>query len=99
VPIGDWNISRFRSAINHYLNVDFNLSKVMIFSKFYRLYYSARAMSILGDEKDTTLDSKSLKKASNAIFGPHEHLVDMKNLFNYLVDHIGKEQIVDPSTR
>jgi len=33
------------------------------------------------------------------MFGPHEHLVDMKNLFNYLVDHSGKEQIVDPSTR
>jgi len=49
VPIGDWNLSRFRTAINHYMNVDFNLSKVMIFSKFYKLYYSSRAKSILGD--------------------------------------------------
>lgn len=35
IKIGNWNLSNFRTAINHYLNVDFDVSKVMVFTKFY----------------------------------------------------------------
>ena len=54
--MGEWNLSKFRSAINYYMNVNFNLSKVMIFTKFYTSYYKSRAEAILGSVRDATLD-------------------------------------------
>ena len=50
----------FRSAVNYYMNVDFNLSKVMIFTKFYKNYYASRSKNILGSQVDIELDTKSL---------------------------------------
>lgn len=38
-------------------------------------------------------------KATQAIFSRHDNLVDMKSLFNYLVDYIGEEQMIDPLTK
>jgi hypothetical protein len=99
VEIGEWNLSKFRSAINYYMNVNFNLSKVMIFTKFYTSFYKARAASILNSVSEADLDGKAMAKATHAIFTRHDNLVDMKALFNYLVDFTGSEKMIDPLTK
>jgi len=35
VNIGRWDIGLFKNALDYYLNDNFNLNKVMVFSKFY----------------------------------------------------------------
>ena len=40
-----------------------------------------------------------MAKATQTIFGRHDSLVDMRSLFNYLVDFTGKEKMVDPLTK
>lgn len=47
VDASEWNLSQFHSAINYYLNVNFNMSKIMIFTKFYKHFYASRAQKIL----------------------------------------------------
>ena len=97
VDASEWNLSQFHSAINYYLNVNFNMSKVMIFTKFYRHFYACRAQKILQGE--TNLSEKAQKTAAIAIFEKHEGLVDMRALFSFLIDHIGPEQVIDPLTK
>jgi len=60
LDIGSWDIGRFRSALNYYLNVDFNISKVLVFSKFYSYYYRCR----LNKAKELKSD-----QAADAVFG------------------------------
>lgn len=97
VDTSAWNVSQFHSAINYYLNVNFNLSKVMIFTKFYRQYYGQRAASIIKGESG--LSEQALRNASIAIFDKHEGLVNMRALFSFLTDHVGREQVIDPLTK
>jgi hypothetical protein len=52
LDIGSWDIRRFRSALNYYLNVEFNMSKVLVFSKFYNYYYRCRVNKALSQVKD-----------------------------------------------
>lgn len=99
VQMGEWNLSNFRSAINYYLNVNFNLSKVMVFTKFYSSFYNARQKTVLSNVRFHSLDESEQETASKAIFRRHEDLVDMRSLFKFLVEQVGKEQMVDPLTR
>jgi hypothetical protein len=42
VDIGSWNIERFKPALDFYLNRSFNISNIMIFTKFYTNYHQSR---------------------------------------------------------
>ena len=61
-----WNLSMFRSALDYYLNDNFNLNKIMIFVKAYTHFYKSRA---------------SNNKGPN-LMEDHSDLVDMKSLFS-----------------
>lgn len=84
VDVSGWDINRFRSALNHYMNVDYNLSKLLTFTKFHNLYYSSRAHKVLGSLSEDQVDQATLEKASSAIFSNSDHLVDLTQLFNFL---------------
>jgi len=82
------------------MNVQFNLSKIMIFTKFHNLYYLSRSEEILGSLKGAGLNkTPTLKRASEIIFTKHDNLIDMRHLFDYLIEHVGSERIIDPLTK
>ena len=48
VDVSSWDLGLFRSSLNHYLNHDFDLGKLLIFTKFHSLYYTQRAQRVFG---------------------------------------------------
>jgi hypothetical protein len=42
VDIGSWNMERFKPALDFYLNSSFNMSNIMIFTKFYTNHHQSR---------------------------------------------------------
>jgi len=90
LDIGSWDIGRFRSALDYYLNVEFNISKVLVFSKFYTYYYRCRLNRTKG------MDSEA---AARVAFGDSDDLVLMGELFEYLVSQVGSQVLVDPQTK
>ena len=73
----------FRSALDYYLNDNFNLNKIMIFVKAYTHFYQDRAANFNGKD----------------IMDEHADLVNMKKLFSFLVDKVGAHRVVDPVTK
>ena len=51
VPFEIFDLSAFHNALNYYLNVQPNISKVMIFTKFYCAYYNERQKKLLTNAK------------------------------------------------
>ena len=43
VNLGDYPLNKFRSALDYYLNKNFDLNKVMTFLKFYQRHMQDRA--------------------------------------------------------
>jgi hypothetical protein len=84
VNISAWEMSRFRSAIDFYLNHSFDINKLLTFSRFYIHY----ANSQLVNQADF-----------QNVFGELESLVDMNALFGYLVDKVGTKTFIDPTTK
>jgi len=83
-------IQKFHSMLDYYLNHNFNLSKVMVFCKFYRQFYTdtiARQLPqvIAKDQKPGTLDHVQLKMLKDRVFSKHDSLVDMRALSRFLV--------------
>jgi hypothetical protein len=78
-----WDLSVFRSAIDYYLNDNFNLNKIMVFVKAYTHFYNSRAANYKGPN----------------MMEDHADLVDMKSLFSFLVNKVGDHRVVDPVTK
>jgi len=55
ISMSAFDIGKFHNAVHHYLNVNFNLSKVMIFTKFYSQYYTSRQKQVLRQFKNLDL--------------------------------------------
>ena len=91
VDISRFPIHRFHSAIDYYLNKKFDLSKIMIFTKFYKKYYSDRADRELDtfEREGDELTEAEIFTISKRVFGKNEDLVDMKSLTEYLVKSLG----------
>jgi hypothetical protein len=62
--------------LNYYLNVEFNISKVLVFSKFYTYYYRCRANKALSGVQDFKSEV-----VAEALFGESDDLVSMSELF------------------
>lgn len=101
-------INKFHSMLDYYLNHNFDLSKVMIFCKFYRQFYFDTVAKILPDivtekkgkvQQPGTLDDVQIKMIQERVFAPHESLVDMRALSKFLVRKTAGKQIIDPFTR
>lgn len=94
VPFEIFDLSAFHNALNYYLNVQPNISKVMIFTKFYCAYYNERQKKLLTNAKP--LKEKQMQLAAKALFSENAGLVNMPQLFGYLVEYVGGEQMLDP---
>ena len=84
VNISTWEISRFRSAIDFYLNHSFDINKLLTFSRFYIHYANSQLVN---------------NAEFQNVFGELESLVDMNALFGYLVEKVGTKTFIDPMTK
>ena len=84
VDISKWEVSRFRSAIDFYLNHSFDINKILTFSRYYMMFAKSKLQSS-GEFQD--------------VFGDLEALVDMNALFGYLVEKVGTKTFIDPQTK
>lgn len=90
ISIHEWDITRFRSAVNFYLNHSFDISKLLTFVR----YYVAFGDSCLRNGSGVTD-----KDRFDEVFGELEQLVDINALFTYLVDRVGSKSFIDPLTK
>lgn len=81
IDITEWDLSKFRSSLDFYLNHSFDVNKIFTFLRFYVRSASSNL------NKNTSFES---------VFGPLESVVDMPKLFKYLVHMVGNKTFVDP---
>ena len=92
VDVGSYPLHKFRSALDYYLNKNFNLSKVMIFVKFYQKHYadrSSRELAAFQRGGEDLTDEEAFAVSKN-VFGKNEDLVDINSLSQYLVKSLGQ---------
>ena len=104
VNISEWSLNQFKSALNFYLNVRFDINNVLIFTKYYTYYHQCKFRKEVVEklESDKTVESLSESEKyeyNSRVFGATESLVDMRALFTYLVDFLGTKQAIDPVTK
>jgi len=81
IDISRWEVSRFRSAIDFYLNHSFDINKILTFSRYYMRFANSKLQS---------------SSEFQDVFGDLEALVDMNALFGYLVEKVGTKTFIDP---
>jgi len=100
VDIGEWNLSKFKGALDFHLNQRFNLNNVLIFTKYYTCFHQCRLRNELRQLSQPLSElSESDKFALNARVFNNQSLVDMRSLFGYLVKNLGTRQAIDPVTK
>jgi hypothetical protein len=77
-------MSKFRSSLDFYLNHNFDLNKLMTFTRFY-------VQHVQGGLK--------INNEFGSTFGKVEDLVDMNALFSHLVDKIDTKTFIDPVSK
>jgi hypothetical protein len=93
------DLSIFKPSLEYYLNHNFKLSNIMIFLKFYVNKQESLFKEFdLTPEKVRTLNHSEIQEYSNFLF-PHSDLVDMRDLFSYLVKRVGSNRIIDNHTK
>lgn len=99
VDISEWDMLRFRSGLDFYLNHTFNISKVLTFTRFYAHHVRCALQSesmVANLQNLETLSEPNLALLHREVFGQVEDLVDMQSLFGHLVDRIGRKALIDP---
>jgi len=98
IDMSSYPINNFRSALDYYLNKKFDLSKVMVFLNFYQKHFSDRARHAFDkiESAEQVLSDETIHAVSKQIFGKSDGLVDLPSLFEYLVQSVGKRQVIDP---
>lgn len=96
VDTSKWRMSKFRSALDFYLNHCYDLNKVLTFTRFYTQHAKSCLAKVSveqvmsGDEKLAAFDK---------VFGQLENLVDMRALFSHLVARVGSSTFIDPHSK
>lgn len=85
--IGKWDLGQFKSALEFYLNQNFSLTNVLIFTKYYTEYHSSRLRAL--NIEDVSKLSEGEKFSVNEKVFDQSNLVDMRALFGYLVLQLG----------
>lgn len=100
VDTSAWPIGNFRGALDYYLNKKFDLSKVMTFMKFYSQHFADRARKEFDKVEPTqkVLSDETVLSVSKQVFGKSDGLVDLPILAEYLVQNVGRRQVIDPFT-
>lgn len=93
------DLSIFKPSLEYYLNHNFKLSNIMVFMKFYVNKQESLFREFdLTPEKVRMLSPTEIQEYSNFLF-PHSDLVDMRDLFSYLVKRVGSNRIIDNYTK
>lgn len=93
------DLSIFKPCLEYYLNHNFKLSNIMIFMKFYVNKQESLFREFdLSPEKVRMLSPTEIQEYANFLF-PHSDLVDMRDLFSYLVKRVGSNRIIDNHTK
>lgn len=96
IDISQWQIKKFRPALDFYLNHTPDLNKILTFTRFYIHF----ANSALRDETLESSDEAHRIQVFQDVFGSQlENLVDMNALFKHLVNTIGSKQFIDPVSK
>ena len=97
--ISQWDLNKFRSAIDFYLNTRFNLNNLLIFSKFFIYHHNCRLTEQLKDRSFSALSETEKEALYNDVFAKTEDLVDNRLLFAHLVETIKDKEAIDPITK
>lgn len=100
VDIAQWDMTRFRSALDFYLNHSFNLNNVLTFTRFYSHHVrSALSQPNLANVNFKEVDAAALASAHQEVFGQVEGTVDIGALFSDLVARTGSQILLDPISK
>lgn len=104
-----WPLRKFHSALNYYTNVSFDLSNLLIFTRYYAYYHTCRlnrSLKNLAQEEDgyrkevEELTHAEKLQVSKEVFGGQDsQAIDMRSLFGMLVNKLGTQEALDPVTR
>lgn len=97
IDISGWNLQRFRSALNFYLNHQFNMNKILTFVRFY-VHHAKGAIDKENTSQSVQSDQELLQQFDR-VFGNLENLVDMNEVFSHLVEKVGSRKFIDPVTK
>lgn len=93
-------MTRFRSALDFYLNHSFNMNNVLTFTRFYAHHVrSALSQPNLSDVNFKEVDAAALASAHQEVFGQVEGIVDIGALFADLVARTGSQTLLDPISK
>ena len=100
VDISEWSINSFKGPLEFNLNQRFNLSNVLVFTKYYTYFHDCRLRREIA-KLDTPLHklAETDKFALNARVFNSPGLVDMRSLFGYLVQNLASKSAIDPVSK
>lgn len=98
LDISSLDLSLFKPSLDYYLNSNFN-SNVLVFMKYFVQVHKLLFQKYKADpQKLRTLNVETLRKGVDKLM-PFPNLIDMKELFGYLVNKIGNFKIIDKETK
>lgn len=94
-----FDLNSFKPSLEYYLNENFKMSNIMIFLKYYTYMHECIFKEFnLTPQKIRELPVAELNEYSNFLF-PYNNLVDLRDLFSYLVKKVGTNRIIDKHTK
>ena len=93
--MGDWDANNCRNLVNNCLNEKFDMSRVMVFNKFYIYRNKCRLATANMMYNNKTND----KKFGEHLFGQNKCLIDVDATTDFMVDTIGQQILLDPMTK
>ena len=101
VDISEWSMGSFKGPLEYSLNTRFNLSSVLVFTKYYTYFHDCRLRKEINKLDTTPLSqlTENEKYALNARVFNTPALVDMRALFGFLVQNLGTKSAIDPVSK
>lgn len=94
-----FDLNAFKPSLEYYLNENFKMSNIMIFLKYYTYMHECIFNEFnLTPQKIRELTLSELKEYSNFLF-PYNNLVDLRDIFSFLVKKVGTNRIIDKHTK
>lgn len=94
IDFKNFDLNAFRPSLDYYLNTEFNLSNVCTFIRFYSRVIAQQTKFVGKPVAEKKAGDKMMK--STNIFKNAE-LIDMRSLFHFLVEKLGKKNLIDQS--
>jgi len=93
------DLSVFKSSLEYYLNHNSKLTNLLVFTRYYtKVHKDILINNRLTPEKLRKMTPSQLEPTAKKIFHQN-NLIDMKDLFEYLVRRVGTNRIVDKESK